>query len=221
MHKLRFTLIELLIVIAVIAILAGLFLPALGKAKALAKSINCKNQLHQTYVPIFNYTEDYNGYLLYSYDTSAPRLWTDKLVSLGYWNAGGKKQVRGYTDNSLRSMYAMTICPSANPHDEEAWASDYSPGRFIMTYPYYDNPIGIFLPKLSQVAPDTAMLFDGNGAYGYPCAHNDWSDSSSKARCRHNKRANFLWADSHVNDMPESIVMTMNNTSKYVTLEND
>lgn len=57
-----FTILELLIVIAIITILSSLLFPALRKAKDNAKSVLCNSNLKQVGVCLLGYTQTYNDY---------------------------------------------------------------------------------------------------------------------------------------------------------------
>ncbi|MFA5206650.1 MAG: prepilin-type N-terminal cleavage/methylation domain-containing protein [Lentisphaeria bacterium] len=60
----RFTLLELVVVVAIIAILASLLLPALAGSRAQAKDIQCRATLRQVGCAAFNYPDDFNGWTL-------------------------------------------------------------------------------------------------------------------------------------------------------------
>ncbi len=59
----NFTLTELLVVIAVIAIMAGLLLPALVRAKEQGKLCRCRSNLHQCGLALSMYADDYRDML--------------------------------------------------------------------------------------------------------------------------------------------------------------
>jgi len=94
----KFTLLELLVAIAIIAILASMMLPALGKARAAGRAIKCNSNLKQIALCFNMYANDANGWLPTYYDGAHEWYYYFTADGLSYTNANYYK-TRGWPNS--------------------------------------------------------------------------------------------------------------------------
>ncbi len=112
---LKFTLIELLFVIAIISILAGLLLPALSQAKKKAREIKCIGQAREITTCINLYAEDYRTYPIGKWEAQS----IDYTVAL-----------RPYLWPRIDATSPLLFCPE----------SEQGPDPYIVRYSYAVHP---------------------------------------------------------------------------------
>jgi prepilin-type N-terminal cleavage/methylation domain-containing protein/prepilin-type processing-associated H-X9-DG protein len=200
----KFTLVELLVVIGIIAILAALLLPALQRAREHAKSANCAAKLKQLGYIMFFYVDSYQHFMpLATGDADASTLWTQNIK-----------------DFDSRANYNeknnIMCCPSAGTEGVSTanlryyvsyGMMRYGVGNWIRnggTFTTVKNAGNLAAPaKLSQVrwASATLLLADCNDVttptWGYYRVNNDSSTSGGFIQ-RHGSKHNVLCTDGHV-----------------------
>lgn len=236
-----FTLIELIVVIGVIGILAGLLLPVLSQAKERGRAIRCLGNLKQMGVGLSLYVEDHEGYLPPGRQAGV----TQWDLCVGSY-AGGKNDML-----SPEARNALFMCPServgndgirlnysANPNVCKEITATAGPARGD----HISRPADVVIAADSiQYAPDGsshAILWGVVGSGGSPIYWNDGNPANSESpipigadedkifaqadpaganfRYRHGKKSLLaLFVDAHVERLNKGKIVDRNLYTNY------
>ena len=211
-HDENFTLIELLIVIAIIAILAALLLPALNAAREKARSASCVSNQRQLGLIFASYTIDFSDYM-------PPRCST--------YNGSTVSYIYLLHKSSYIPLPSIFLCPSRN----SPYASEYKNGSGFSVnaalYPDYgyswqwigreckgtdpdvplspERPIKLTRAKHPSTTIAAADVYSqaGDHTAGHYTLHSFWGISGSIGflHSRHAKGVNTLWLSGSVTNV--------------------
>jgi len=194
------SLIELLCVMAIIAVLAALLLPALGQATARARRIQCIDHLHQIGVGFVGFANEHNGQFPMAVPASA-----DGSLEL----AQGGSSLQGDFYFSYRHFQAasnelvtprLLVCPAdtRRPATSFAALSNANLSYFIGVNAAFARPTSILAGDRNltnaYAAPGTQVQFDRSYALR-------WTEGL------HRFKGNLLFSDGHVEQKSSPVLV--------------
>ncbi len=173
MSRRAFTLVELLLVVAIIALLISLLLPALNEARRVTRGVVCQNNLRQLAIWGSTYAGEWQG--------SIPRNQTGR-AAYPYYHTPGVPPTIGLDIWYKRSLMWQTSqsslrCPEMDrvASSRSGFPAGYAPSAYAggsKSLPWYPAPPS----KLSQLK--VSRLLHGQRVWFAEVARNDWYDTS-------------------------------------------
>lgn len=219
-----FTLVELLVVIAVIAILAALLLPSLASAKEAGRRVACLSNLRQVSIAIHTYAQDHGGSIPFGPKappfTSPASLYpsTGAPTSLLSLQSGAPVGLGLLLSEQLAHHAKVLFCPGSDqPVDAETELAKVGKQQAQGSYYYrhggntqlFDNP------NATNAAPQLQLDNLGLNRQGQPIralaidtlflCPPSLATFNVKPRTHHRQRtANVLYADGSVRTRPNA-----------------
>ena len=214
-----------MVVIAIVAILAAMLLPALSKAREKARAITCLNCEKSIGHMFMLYGDDHGGfypaYYCYAYAPSSgdKKYWYD--IAVNYlptvgtsteWKGWEALTARPY--GATKKLAGSLSCPSAS--EEKVWRMDYGMNCFLASAAYDDTADGASkfkaYPVFNLTQPSAYMFFGETFDAGL--GEDNETAATNPARYRHNKGMNLLYLDLHAEFHPNKLIGRPTSTQK-------